>query len=276
MSVLGNLFLIGILSVIILYGKRILINIITFIVTLNEYKIQENAPKILWEFNDMKALSKLKKDEEMNDSEFNIKYGAFRHEVFRVTSVHRDIYELFGKILHNIELYYLYNGINNLNKLCQINKPIFIIGDFRSGTSVLERIIEHHSNVGAFSMTHSACIWQSPKLFEDIVTWSDPIRVKCGCEGWNSPKNKGIIYPHSSNNILSRHRPAECEIIFNNCKSCPWKNRHNNWDTLDDIKNPDNNTNMDLLDETFRDPEFEQVCPVYIYTSHNINITNIY
>eukprot|EP01084_Bolivina_argentea_P149055 260470_1 len=243
------------IPLLIYYGGK---KLIALLIILNEYKLQNEAPKVTWTFEDMVSMAKSKKDSEMTDEEFNIKYGAYRHEIYRTTSVPRKTYDLMGYIMHYIELYFYYGGYNKLDSKISIIKPIFIIGDFRSGTSVLERIIEHHPSICSFSTTH-AHIWSAPKLFENLVDWLDKFRILCGCEGWNSPIDKGMFYPHSSNNILSRNRPMECESIWLACKNHYSFNRNYNWNTLDDEKlNNDNNTNCDLLDYNFNDIKFEK------------------
>ena len=260
MSVLWFIIYSIIILLIIYYGGKKLIDTL---IILNEYKLQQEAPSVTWTYEDMLNMAKSKKDIDMTDEEFNIKYGAYRHELYRTTSVTRQQYTFLGKIMHFIELYWTHGGYSSLNKKIKIIKPIFVIGDFRSGTSVLERIIEHHPSICSFSTTH-AHVWMSPKLFENLVDWLDKFRILCGCEGFNSPKDKGMYYPHSSNNVLSRDRPMECESIWLSCNNHYSENRHYDWDLLDDMKlNPDNRTDCDLLDKSFNDKTFEK----YLKTS---------
>ena len=248
------------MALLLYYGMRKLIHIL---IIMNEYKLQNEAPAVTWSFTEMLEMAKSKKDREMTDEEFNIKYGAYRHEIYRTTSVTRQQYDTLARIMHYIELYCIHGGYKKLNHKIKIVRPIFIIGDFRSGTSVLERIIEHHPSICSFSTTH-AHIWSAPQLFEQLVDWLDRFRIQCGCEGWNSPKDKGIYYPHSSNNVLSRDRPMECESIWLQCQNHYSFHRHYDWQSIDDMKlNPDNNTNCDILDEYFTDPKFE----LYLKTS---------
>merc|ERR1719153_1809075 len=96
-----------------------------------------------------------KKDEAMSDAEFNIKYGAYRHEIYRTTSVPRWAYDALGTALHYAELYLVHGGPAALRRKMRVARPVFIVGDFRSGTSVLERLLEHHPALGAFSATHA-------------------------------------------------------------------------------------------------------------------------
>merc|ERR1712228_990727 len=229
------------------------------LIIMNEYKLQRDAPSVTWSYDEMIAMAKSKKDDEMSDEEFNIKYGAYRHEIYRTTSISQAQYDFIGLILHYIELYFVYGGYSALDKKIKIKEPIFVIGDFRSGTSVLERIVEHHPEICAFSTTHCH-IWSAPKLFEQFVDFLDGFRKMCGCEGWNSPIDCGMFYPHSSNNVLSRHRPMECECIWLQCKAHYSFDRMYEWKTLNDMKaNADNDTNCDILNEYFVDLRFEKL-----------------
>ena len=59
----------------------------------------------------MIAMAASKKDINMNDNEFDIKYGAYRHEIYRTTSITRQQYDFMGKIMHYLELYFIHGGI---------------------------------------------------------------------------------------------------------------------------------------------------------------------
>merc|ERR1719295_584500 len=92
----------------------------------------------------MTSIAAAKKDHEMDDAEFDLKYGAFRHEMFRFSLFSKALLNRLNILLHYVEMYALYGGPSALRHKFPIAKPIFIIGDFRSGTSVLERLIAHH------------------------------------------------------------------------------------------------------------------------------------
>ena len=199
-----------------------------------------------------------KRDHEMTDEEFHLKYGMFRHETYRVMSIPRKVYNLINNICYWIELYCIHFGPSFLSKRVKIDRPIFVIGDFRSGTSNLERLIAHHPSIGAFNMQHTF-VWQSPMIWDKILIFLASLRLKLtGKFGPGHPDSKGIFFPHSSNVLLTRGRPFECENIWEFCKSSLSKNRYYNWDTLDSKNNPDNNTNCDILTKNFVDSHFEE------------------
>ena len=207
---------------------------------------------------EMVDIAKKKKDHEMNDEEFNIKYAAFRHEMFRFSLFSKSFLRSLNYIFYYIELYLLHGGPNRLKLKYPIKQPIFIIGDFRSGTSVLERLISHHNDVTFFEMSHQA-LWCGPYLWSKFLNWMGFIRQDIlGHKAFNRPNNKGMYYPHSSNVLLHRGRPFEIENLWEFCRQNLTTKRISNWNILDDPeKNKDNKTNMDILDENFVDKEFE-------------------
>lgn len=226
----------------------------------NEHKQYRTAWPYPESHEDMVAIAKKKKDHEMTDSEFNTKYAAFRHEIFRLSLFNKRVLLLFNIILHYIELYLFYGGPKKLSNYIKIKKPIFIIGDFRSGTSVLERLISHHPNVIYFTMQHSV-IWSGPYLWSFFLNYMGFIREDLlGHKAWMRPKtNRGFYWPHSSNVLLHRGRPFETENLWEFCKSHLKTNRNYNWDTLNDKNSIDNNTNFDLLTEELSDSKFESL-----------------
>lgn len=118
----------------------------------------------------MVSIANKKNDEDMNDEEFNVKYASFRHEIGRAALFSRKLITNLNRFMHYIELYVIYGGPKKLAKRILIYKPIFIIGDFRSGTSVLERLISHHPNVVYFQMSHSI-VWSAPYLWHKFLGW---------------------------------------------------------------------------------------------------------
>eukprot|EP01084_Bolivina_argentea_P014483 27073_1 len=231
--------------------------IITVYFMWNEfYMYHKSWP--LRSYDEMISIAKRKKDHEMNDEEFDMKYAPFRHEMGRLSVLNQNILKKLNIILHFIELYVLNGGPSMLKKKYPtIKKPIFIIGDFRSGTSVLERLIAHHPDITYFTMTHGI-LWSAPYLWMKILSLMDFIRYIFKHESWNSPWSTGIYWPHSSNVLLTRDKPFEIEMLWESCKFNLKYKRYTNWDNLNDIKNnPDNNCNIDILDETLSDKQFE-------------------
>jgi len=224
----------------------------------NERRYQREAPPLPKTHKEMVDMAMKKPDEEMTDEEFNVKYGALRHETYRVSSIPLALYDKIDLYLHYTELYLIHHGYANLEKNFPIVKPIIVLGDFRSGTSNLERLIAHHKDIAAFSYTH-AFLWHSPKLFDLFVDCMGYIRKSQGTPQWMAPNGPGMYYPHTSNVLLNRRRPMEVEIAWKSCKSNMYTNRNHNWDELDSDKNEDNNSNADLLTEDFDDPHFEKL-----------------
>jgi len=222
-----------------------------------ERKLQREAPKQP-SHEEMVAVALKKQDEQMTDEEFNLKYSALRHETYRVSAFPRKYYHKVGMFFHYDELYLIHHGYQNLEKNVPIIKPIIILGDFRSGTSNLERLIVHHKDVAAFTYTH-AFIWQAPKLFDMLIDWFGTIRISQGATDWNEPFGPGLYYPHSSNVLINRGKPMEVEIAWKSCKRNLYTNRNNNWNEFDTDKNEDNNSNIDLLTDELEDPEFEKL-----------------
>lgn len=208
----------------------------------------------------MTSIAKKKKDHEMNDEEFNTKYAAFRHEMFRFSLFSKSLLRTLNYIFHYVELYLLHGGPNRLKLKYPIKEPIFIIGDFRSGTSVLERLVSHHPDITYFTMSHQV-LWSGPYLWSKFLGWMGFIRESLlGHKSWNRPNNKGIYYPHSSNVLLHRGRPFEIENLWEFCRQNLTTKRISKWDILDSAeKNPDNNTNVDILDENYTDKAFEDL-----------------
>lgn len=209
---------------------------------------------------EMVSIAKKKKDHEMNDEEFNTKYAAFRHEAFRFALFSKSLLHRLNGIFHFIELWLLYGGPDRLHREYPIKEPIFIIGDFRSGTSVLERLIAHHPDVTYFTMSHQV-LWSGPYLWSKFLEWMGFIRENVlGHKSWNRPGNRGIYYPHSSNVLLHRGRPFEIENLWDFCRRNLTTKRNNIWAILDDEDlNADNRSDRDILDGDFVDTEFESL-----------------
>ncbi|ETO19899.1 hypothetical protein RFI_17320, partial [Reticulomyxa filosa] len=131
-------------------------------------KIEENtfaeAPKVTWKPTEMIAVARKKKDDDMDEKEFSVKYGACRHEAFRNSLISSNFYRRINNAFYWIELNIINQGEAVLAKAITIDRPIFVIGDYRSGTSVLERLIAHHPYICHFTFNQAFC-WKAPQLW---------------------------------------------------------------------------------------------------------------
>ncbi len=161
------------------------------------------------------------KDLQLEDQALTAKYRDFRDQA-------KFYYHMRGV---NKMLDAGFNGIENVlyrNEISQpIVAPIFLLGNFRSGTSFFEKIIADHRDVGHF--TYGSQVFpRSP-----IITGAAIRRF--------SFLNKPMVPVHMPSSV-NAESPYEAEPIWRFCKNNCW---------TDDAVN--------ILDQNFSDPAFEKV-----------------
>ena len=161
------------------------------------------------------------KDLQLEDQALSAKYRDFRDQA-------KFYYNMRGV---NKVLDASFNGIENVLYRNEISKPIvapiFLLGNFRSGTSFFEKVIADHRDVGHF--TYGSQVFpRSP-----IITGA-AIRKFAFF-------NKPMVPVHMPSSV-NAESPYEAEPIWRFCKNNCW---------TDDAVN--------ILDQNFSDPAFEKI-----------------
>lgn len=151
------------------------------------------------------------------------------------------------KFLGGIENMF-YPSIINKN----IDRPIFIIGNFRSGTTLLEKIIAGHPKVGNIP----------------YMSFASPLSIICTNLFFKLNMKAGLIKdvaqpaPHSGGMPLGLQDPCEAERLWFFCKNNPFSMKDG----------------FDLLDADFTDPVFEKkfrsVINKCLYTQNKFRFLN--
>ena len=171
---------------------------------------------------DMTPKNNMAKDFLLDENSFLEKYKDIRESVavfYRLNSVIKPLNQiLFGA--ENL----LYR-----NKLSMpIKKPIFILGNFRSGTTFLEQLITKYFDLGHF--TYLSQVFPIAPIFPNKL-----IRY--------FPKlSRPMFFPHKPNTKMQYNWPFECEAIWQYCR-----------------KGMNAETNSHILDANFSDPKFENI-----------------
>jgi hypothetical protein len=232
-----------------------LFHLFIFLFKKNLSKTVANGPQLTVTHSEMVAMAK-KLESEMDEDEWHKKFGAFRIVLHLSLKTPIAVLQWMNRNLQSLEVL-MRGGHAHLAKSEQIRAPIFIVGDFRCGTSVMERIVCHHPDAVFFQANHTF-VWTAPYLWNVLANYIHELRAQCGCHRWNSLGGEGVFYPHSANNLLTIMHPFELENIWSMSNGNLAADRHYDWSTLDSDENPDNNTDRDLLTEEFEDEDFEK------------------
>ena len=106
-------------------------------------------------------------------------------------------------------------------------RPIFVTGNYRSGSTMLERILSHHSDLESLRT--------SPHL-----SARRPSRARCTRA--NPDFSRAMVAPHHPNMVIHADWPEEAELVWRLCANNPWSNSPCN-----------------VLDAGYSDPAFERV-----------------
>lgn len=117
----------------------------------------------------------------------------------------------------------------------KIDRPIFIIGHFRTGTTFLEKVIAAHPQVGFIPL-----ISYATPLSIIFLNWLIKSGIKMG-----TIKNIPKPAPHTGGTPMGLFDPAEVESIWRYCKRNPFAKK--------------SASESDLLDYDFEDPAFEKI-----------------
>jgi len=161
-------------------------------------------------------------DLQMNDKEFLKKYKAF------IDNVHffycfRYCVKFLDKSFNIVENIIKYKKINQ-----PVRHPIFVTGNFRSGTSFLEKVISSHPSIGYF--TYLSQIFPKSPIISNLGVRLLPFL--------DTP----MIPLHQPNMTIRHDWPFEGEPIWRYCKNNCWTAEKTN-----------------ILDKNFHDQTFEKI-----------------
>ncbi len=109
-----------------------------------------------------------------------------------------------------------------------VDRPLFVLGNFRSGTTFLENALSTHPALGGFTYTTS--VFPRSPQFADLMRRLIPGLMERSAT------------PHQPNMTMSGDTPFEAEAIWRFCRNNPWSNAPSN-----------------VLGASFSDPPFEQL-----------------
>lgn len=150
------------------------------------------------------------------------KYGVFRKNVLRAYAMRRPMRALDAMVARVEDL------LHGDELDAPLDRPIFVLGNFRSGTTFLEQVLAQHPSLGHFTLTTSA-FPRSPR-FADTMRRTIP--------GFAST----MAAPHHPNMVIDASSPFEAEAIWRFCRNNLWTTEASN-----------------VLDAGFSDPPFERL-----------------
>ncbi len=161
-------------------------------------------------------------ESELSRDAIEAKYGMFRKNVLRAYGMRRPMRALDAMVAHVEDL------LHGSDLDAPLDRPVFVLGNFRSGTTFLEQVLARHPSLGHFTLTTSA-FPRSPR-FADVMRRTVP--------GFAS----AMVAPHHPNMVIDAASPFEAEAIWRFCRNNLWTAEASN-----------------VLDSDFSDPPFERV-----------------
>ena len=153
---------------------------------------------------------------------FEAKYGEFRRTILTAYRARRPLRAL-DALVSSVE-----DAAAGAALEGPVDRPIFVLGNFRSGTTFLEQVLARHPSLGHFTYLTSA-FPRSPR-FAAAMGHIIP--------GFMAT----MIPPHQPNMVFNGASPFEAESIWRFCRQNPWTDHA-----------------TDVLDADFSDPPFERL-----------------
>lgn len=135
----------------------------------------------------------------LTDAQFRAKYRAFR-QTSQFSYRLRHFTKPADRVASAIENLFL--GRKTLEPL---DSPVFVTGNFRSGTSMLEKILADHPKLGYYNLL--SLVFPSSPYFAALMG-----RVLPGFAESATP-------PHQPNLVIDATWPGECEEIWRRCRN---------------------------------------------------------
>jgi hypothetical protein len=154
--------------------------------------------------------------------DFEAKYGSFRKSVLTAYHTRRPLRALDAVVSWVEDV----AGGGALE--APVDRPIFVLGNFRSGTTFLEQVLARHPSLGHFTWLTSA-FPRSPR-FAALMRRTIP--------GFAFSS----VLPHQPNMVADAESPFEAESIWRFCRNNVWSRAATN-----------------VLDADFSDPPFERL-----------------
>lgn len=160
------------------------------------------------------------KDSHLTDPQLHEKYKALIDDMTLYYRL-RHVTKRSDWLFHKLENLFYPKAIQK-----PLQSPIFPLGNFRSGTSFLEKVISDHSSIGSFVYA-SQIFPRSPIITKMAMTAVPGLNTK--------------MLPIHMPKAVDTQSPYEGEPIWRHCKNNCWT----------DAK-------LNILDNTFADPHFER------------------
>jgi hypothetical protein len=155
-------------------------------------------------------------------SAIEAKYGKVRANALRLYGL-RWALRAVGAVVVGVE-----DAVVDRALDVPIDRPVFVLGNFRSGTTFLEQVLARHPALGYFTLA-SSVLPRSPR-FCDVLRRAVP--------GFAD----AMTFPHHPNMVVDATAPFEAESIWRACRNNPWSEHPSN-----------------VLDAGYSDPPFERI-----------------
>ncbi len=168
------------------------------------------------------ATTNIAADLALDAREFDAKYAPFRENLLTASRV-QGMLRTADTLASHVEDLWLGRAIHK-----EVSRPIFVTGNYRSGSTMLERILSHHSDLGYF--TYLASVFPRSPAFASTMHKAIP------------DFSRAMVAPHHPNMVIHADWPEEAELVWRLCANNPWSDSPCN-----------------VLDAGYSDPAFERI-----------------